>query len=153
MSLQNFTNSEKVLVGPYGETYPASHDANQAMNIKAEEVSNSQETADPVQITIQEIKAEPEDCTNSENALVGPYGETCPTPHDADQAMNVKAEAALDAEEEEDPVPVTFPEIKAEPEGNLNELQPVHGEERQYSCNECGESFSQKFQTYCDVLC
>jgi hypothetical protein len=51
--LQNCTNSENVLVGPYGETYSASHDANQAVNIKAEEV-------DPLQITIQEIKAEPE---------------------------------------------------------------------------------------------
>ncbi|PNF36589.1 hypothetical protein B7P43_G14993 [Cryptotermes secundus] len=30
--------------------------------------------------------------------------------------MNVKAEAVSDAEEEEDPVPITFPEIKAEPE-------------------------------------
>jgi hypothetical protein len=38
----NCTNSEKVLVGSYGETYPASHDANQAMNIKAEE--DSQDT-------------------------------------------------------------------------------------------------------------
>jgi hypothetical protein len=53
MILQNYTNSEKVLVGPYGETYPASHDANQAVNIKAEEV-------DPLQITVQEIRAEPE---------------------------------------------------------------------------------------------
>jgi hypothetical protein len=30
--------------------------------------------------------------------------------------MNVKAEEVSDAEEEEDPVPITFPEIKAEPE-------------------------------------
>jgi hypothetical protein len=51
--LQSCTNSENVLVGPYGETYPASHDANQAVNVKAEEV-------DPLQITIEEIKAEPE---------------------------------------------------------------------------------------------
>ena len=57
-----------------------------------------------------------QNCTNSENALVGPYGETYPTPHDANQAMNVKAEAVSDAEEEEDPVPITFPEMKAEPE-------------------------------------
>ncbi|XP_023705604.1 zinc finger protein 425-like, partial [Cryptotermes secundus] len=28
--------------------------------------------------------------------------------------------------------------------GNLNELQPMHGEDRQYSCDECGESFSQQ---------
>jgi hypothetical protein len=58
MPLQNYTNSEKILVGPYGETYPASHDANQATNIKPEE--DSEEEADPLQITVQEIKAEPE---------------------------------------------------------------------------------------------
>ncbi|XP_033608918.1 uncharacterized protein LOC117282626, partial [Cryptotermes secundus] len=103
MLLQNCTNSEKVLVGPYGETYPASHDASQAMNIKAEAVSDSQEEADPVRITFQEMEAEPENCTNLENALVVPHGETYPTPHDANQAMNVKAEAVSGAEEEEDP--------------------------------------------------
>jgi hypothetical protein len=47
-------------VGPCGETYPASHDATQAVNIKAEEVSDAREEADPVGITTQEIKAEPE---------------------------------------------------------------------------------------------
>ena len=47
-------------MGPYGEIYPASHDANQAMNIKAEEVSDAQEEVDPLRITIQDIKAEPE---------------------------------------------------------------------------------------------
>ncbi|XP_023710137.1 zinc finger protein OZF-like, partial [Cryptotermes secundus] len=83
-------------------------------------------------------------CTNSEDALVGLYGETYPAPHDADQAMNVRAEAVSDAEEEEDPAPITFPEINAEPEGNLIELQPVHVEERQYSSDECGESLSQE---------
>ncbi|XP_033610299.1 zinc finger protein 583-like [Cryptotermes secundus] len=114
------------------------------MNIKAEEVSDSQEEVKPVQITVQEIKAEPESCRNLENALVGPYAETYPTPHDADQAMNVKAEAVSDAEEEEDPLQITVQEVKAESEGNLNEFQPIHGEERQYSCNECGDSFSQE---------
>ncbi|XP_033608710.1 uncharacterized protein LOC117282583 isoform X2 [Cryptotermes secundus] len=108
----NCTNSENVLVGPYGEMYPASRHANQAMNIKVEQVSESQEEADPLQITIQEIK----DYTNSENVLVGPYGETYPTSHDADQAMKVKAKADSDAEEEGDPVAITFPEVKAEPE-------------------------------------
>jgi hypothetical protein len=58
--LQNSTNSESVSVGPYGELYPASHDASQAMNIKTVEVSDAQEDADPVQITVQEMKAEPE---------------------------------------------------------------------------------------------
>jgi hypothetical protein len=59
MVLQNSTNSENVLVGPYGEIYPASHDANQTMNIKAEEVSDAQDEVDPLRIAIQEIKAEP----------------------------------------------------------------------------------------------
>jgi hypothetical protein len=60
MVLQNYTNSESVLVGPYGETYPASHDANQALNVKAEAVSDAEEGEDPVRKTIQEIKAESE---------------------------------------------------------------------------------------------
>ncbi|XP_033607648.1 uncharacterized protein LOC111865266 isoform X2 [Cryptotermes secundus] len=115
----NCANSEKGLVGPHDETYPASHDADQAMNIKAEAVSDAEEEVDPLQITVQEVKAEPENCTNLENALVGTYGETYPTPHDAKQAMDIKAEAVSDAEEEGDPVPITFPEIKAEPEVTL----------------------------------
>jgi hypothetical protein len=60
MVLQNYTNSENVSVSPCGATYPASYDASQAMNIKAEEVSDTQEEAIPVTITVQEIKAEPE---------------------------------------------------------------------------------------------
>jgi hypothetical protein len=47
-------------VGLYGETYPTSHDANQAMNIKAEEISDAEEEEDPVQIAVQEIKVEPQ---------------------------------------------------------------------------------------------
>jgi hypothetical protein len=60
MVLQNYTNSENILMGPYDEPYPAIHDAMQAVIIKAEEVSDAEEDADPVQITIQEIKAESE---------------------------------------------------------------------------------------------
>jgi hypothetical protein len=60
MPLQNCTNSKNVLVGPYGETYPTSQDANQAMNIKAEEHSDAEQGADPVRIAVQEVKAEPE---------------------------------------------------------------------------------------------
>jgi CRISPR/Cas system CMR subunit Cmr6 (Cas7 group RAMP superfamily) len=44
------------------------------------------------------------------------FGEMFPTSHDADQAMNIKAEEVSDPEEEEDPMPITFLEIKAEPE-------------------------------------
>ena len=47
-------------MGTHGETYPTPHEASQAMNIKAEEVSDAEEEADPVRITFQEIKAERE---------------------------------------------------------------------------------------------
>ncbi|XP_033611403.1 uncharacterized protein LOC111874578 isoform X2 [Cryptotermes secundus] len=57
---KNCTNSEKVLVAPYGETYPSSNDASQAISIKAEAVSDAEEEVDSVQITFKEIKAEPE---------------------------------------------------------------------------------------------
>jgi hypothetical protein len=60
MVLQRYTNSEKVLVGPYGETYPACHNGNQAMNVKDEEVSDAAGEEDPLHIAVQEIKAEPE---------------------------------------------------------------------------------------------
>jgi hypothetical protein len=36
MVLQNSTNSENILMGPYGEMYPASHDAKQAVNVKSD---------------------------------------------------------------------------------------------------------------------
>jgi hypothetical protein len=58
--LQKYTNSEKVLVGPYGETYPACRDGNQGMNIKAEEGSGAEDEVDPVPITFPEAKAGPE---------------------------------------------------------------------------------------------
>jgi hypothetical protein len=60
MVLQNYTHSENILVGPHGETSPACHDGNQAMNIKAEEVSDAEEEADLVPITFPEVKAVPE---------------------------------------------------------------------------------------------
>jgi hypothetical protein len=58
--LQSCTNSENILVGPYDETYPARRDDDQAVNIKDEEVSGTEEEKDPVRITFPEIKAEPE---------------------------------------------------------------------------------------------
>jgi hypothetical protein len=42
-------------------------------------------------------------------------GETNPTFWDASHAINIKVEEVSDAEEEEDPVPISFPKIKAEP--------------------------------------
>ncbi|PNF17580.1 hypothetical protein B7P43_G14510 [Cryptotermes secundus] len=116
----NYTNSENILVGPYGETYPARHDANQTMNIKVEDVSYAEEEAN----RLQKIKAEPENYTNSENVLVCPYGEMYPTPHDANEVMNIKVKEGSDAEEGEDPAPITFPEIKAEPEEGQEQRIP-----------------------------
>jgi hypothetical protein len=45
-----------------------------------------------------------------------PFVETYPTSDDVEEAKNVKAEEGSDVDEEEDPVPITFPKIKAEPE-------------------------------------
>jgi hypothetical protein len=58
MVLQNYKNSENVLAGAYGETYPTCQDANQAMNIRAEEVIDTEE--DPLPVNLQEIKAKSE---------------------------------------------------------------------------------------------
>jgi hypothetical protein len=57
-----------------------------------------------------------QNCTDSENIVVDPYSAMYPASHDADQAMNVKLKEGSDVEVEDDPVPISFPEIKAEPE-------------------------------------
>jgi hypothetical protein len=44
------------------------------------------------------------------------FGETHPTSHDANQAISIKTEEVSDAEEEEDRMPITFVEIKTEPQ-------------------------------------
>jgi hypothetical protein len=47
----------------------------------------------------------------------GLCSEICPaSSHDAYEAVSIKAEESSDVEEEEYPVPITFPRIKAEPE-------------------------------------
>jgi hypothetical protein len=58
--LQNCMDLQKPVPGPCSETYPASPcDANQAMNIKVEEVSGIEaEEEDPVPTTFVGIKAE-----------------------------------------------------------------------------------------------
>jgi hypothetical protein len=53
---------------------------------------------------------------DSEN-VQGLCGEICPaSSRDAYQAIGIKAEVPSDVEAEEDPDPMTFPGIKAEPE-------------------------------------
>jgi hypothetical protein len=59
MVLQSYTNAEDVLVGSHFETYPACHDANEAM-IKYEGVTDAAEEEDPLRISAQEMKGEPE---------------------------------------------------------------------------------------------
>jgi hypothetical protein len=58
--LLNYTNVEKIVPGPCGETCPTSYDSDQAMNIKAEEVSEVKDEEDPEPITFPKIKPEPE---------------------------------------------------------------------------------------------
>jgi hypothetical protein len=54
--------------------------------------------------------------TNSLMEVRDPCDETNPTARDASHTINIKVEEVSDAEEEEGPVPITFPEIKVEPE-------------------------------------
>jgi hypothetical protein len=53
---------------------------------------------------------------NREKDMLSPCGETYPTSDDASQARDIKAEEVSNAEEEEDPVPMTFIKVKAEAE-------------------------------------
>ncbi|XP_023715287.1 uncharacterized protein LOC111868656 isoform X3 [Cryptotermes secundus] len=111
--IMNSTIIKKELRGPFGETYPAYCDADQARNIKAEIISDTEEEEEeeenPMPVTFIEVKAEPEN-----------FGDMNPTSPDANEAMNIKAEKVSDTEkeeeDEEDPMPITFLEIKAEPE-------------------------------------
>jgi hypothetical protein len=54
--------------------------------------------------------------TNSEMEVQDPCDETDTTSHDTSHGVNIKVEEVSDAEEEADPVPISFPKIKAEPE-------------------------------------
>jgi hypothetical protein len=58
MALQNNTSLKKVLGSLYDEMYPASHDGDHAMNMKPEEVSDTDEEEVCVPIKIRKIKAE-----------------------------------------------------------------------------------------------
>jgi hypothetical protein len=60
MVSQNCTKSETILVDPYGETYTAFHNVAQALTIKAEEISDTEEEEDSVPKPVQEMKTEPE---------------------------------------------------------------------------------------------
>jgi hypothetical protein len=53
-----------------------------------------------------------QDSAHSQEDVPGSYTET--SSHDAHQAINIKVEEVSDVEEEEDPVPISFPGIKTE---------------------------------------
>jgi hypothetical protein len=56
-----------------------------------------------------------QDCAHSQEDGPGLYTETCPpSSHDAFHAINLKVEELSDVEEVEDPLPISFPGIKAE---------------------------------------
>lgn len=60
MVLQKYANLEKGVRGRCGETYPTSDDADQVMDIKAEEVTDREEEQVPVAATCPAIKTEAE---------------------------------------------------------------------------------------------
>jgi hypothetical protein len=66
-------------------------------------------------------------CTNSATEVHDPCGEPNPRSPVASQVINIKVAEVSDAEEEVGPVPITFPEIKAEPEVRCMSLY-VHSE-------------------------
>jgi hypothetical protein len=51
----------------------------------------------------------------TEENVLDAYGQAYPA-YNEKQAMNIKEEELSDIEVEEDPLPITFPEIKREPE-------------------------------------
>jgi hypothetical protein len=56
-----------------------------------------------------------QDCAHSQEDVPGSCTETCPASScDANQAINIKDEEVSDVEEVEDPLPISFPGIKAE---------------------------------------
>jgi hypothetical protein len=56
-----------------------------------------------------------QDCAHSQEDVPGSCIETWPaSSHDAFQAINLKVEEVSDVEEEENPVPISFPRVKAE---------------------------------------
>jgi hypothetical protein len=58
-----------------------------------------------------------QNCIDLQKVIPDSYSETCLTsPHDGSQVINIKVEDVTDIQDEEDPLQVTFPEIKAEHE-------------------------------------
>jgi hypothetical protein len=106
MVLQIHTTPEMEVRDPCVETDPTSRDASQVINIKVEEVSDSEEAVGPVPDAREAFSINVEEVSDAEE-------EAGPVP-EASQAFSIKVEKVSDTEE--GPVPITFPKIKAEPE-------------------------------------
>lgn len=128
-------------------------------------------------------KDEPENCMYLLQVEPGLYSETCSTSHDRNQLIDikvevtdikveevtdVKVEGVTDVQEEEDPLQIAFPAMKAEQENDMKrqpkhtaELpcfcvkcsSPLHSlkgcqhirvEDRSYSCAACNASFTEQ---------
>jgi hypothetical protein len=73
-----------------------------------------------------------QDCPHSQEDAPGSCTETCPTSsHNIFQTINIKVEEVSDVEEEEDPLPISFPVVEAEHEvscfvSSLTDSRPHH---------------------------
>jgi hypothetical protein len=63
-------------------------------------------------------------CTDILKDEPGLCSETCLTAHDGNQAIDVKFQKGSDIEEEDDPVAITFPALKAEQEVSCVSMCP-----------------------------
>jgi uncharacterized Zn-finger protein len=66
------------------------------------------------------------------------------SPRTACLAVSIKAEPKSEAEEEDCPVPFTFPRIKDEPESDLDEHRTLRDDGRPLLCDVCNKSFSEQ---------
>jgi hypothetical protein len=74
-----------------------------------------------------------QNCTKVKKEEWDPFGEPYPTSDDAKDANNRKAEELSDVYEEEDPLAITFPKMKAEPEVRCISLCPLLGRYNKYA--------------------
>ncbi|XP_023719522.1 zinc finger and SCAN domain-containing protein 12 isoform X3 [Cryptotermes secundus] len=122
----------------YSETcVTSSCDGNHVGN--NEEVRNVQED-DPL-LMPPVIKVEHENCMDLLKVEPGSYNETCLTSsHDGSEVLSVNVEEATNVQEEDDPLQISLPVIKAEYESTRTKHQVSHDEGCVYACDICHQS-------------
>ncbi|KDR08770.1 hypothetical protein L798_01588 [Zootermopsis nevadensis] len=91
-------------------------DETEIMNIKLEDFADTHEEEDPLG-ELPLIKSEHEASINFQKVVPDAYSETClESSYDDNQVTNIKAEDVGGVKEEEDPLLITSPVIKAEHE-------------------------------------